>query len=192
MDSKSHETTEYGGFLLMMDTVPEKSEYDYGMNYCRIVSTYIPRIVWPTKPLFGRSQWVSAWIAGSELERDEEFTGPAIGILERLNLMEESSARFCRSATPVASPPLPGGRAHHTWKSRARPPASGGTLGAAMSPPCVLARLGFRARGTGLDHRKLIALRSVTFITTGISLPRSALTGSNPVSLLKEIEECLI
>ena len=81
MDSKSHETTEYGGFLLMMDTVPEKSDYDYGMNYIRIVSTYIPRIVWPTKPLFGRAQWVSAWMAGSELERDEEFTGPAIGIL---------------------------------------------------------------------------------------------------------------
>jgi hypothetical protein len=81
MDSKSHETKEYGGFLLMMDAVPEKSEYDYGMNYIRIVSTYIPRIVWPTKPLFGRAQWVSAWIASSELERDEEFTGPAIGIL---------------------------------------------------------------------------------------------------------------
>ena len=81
LDSKSHETTEYGGFLLMMDTVPEKSEYDYGMNYFRIVSTYIPRIIWPTKPLFGRTQWASAWIAGSELERDEDFTGPAVGIL---------------------------------------------------------------------------------------------------------------
>ena len=81
MDSRSHETTEYGGFLLMMDTVPEKSDYDYGLNYIRIVSTYIPRIVWPTKPLFGRIQWVNAWIAGSELERDEDFTGPAIGIL---------------------------------------------------------------------------------------------------------------
>ena len=54
MDAKSHETTEYGGFLLMMDTVPEKSGYDYGMSYIRIVSTFIPRIVWPTKPLFGR------------------------------------------------------------------------------------------------------------------------------------------
>ncbi len=81
LESKSHETTEYGGFLLMMDTVPEKSDYDYGTNYLRIVSTYIPRIVWPTKPVFGRAQWVSAWIAGSELDRDEEFTGPAIGIL---------------------------------------------------------------------------------------------------------------
>ena len=60
----------------MMDTVPEKSGHDYGSNYIRIVSTFIPRIVWPTKPLFGRDQWVSAWIAGSELERDEEFTGP--------------------------------------------------------------------------------------------------------------------
>ncbi len=26
-------------------------------------------------------QWVNAWIAGSEMERDEDFTGPAIGIL---------------------------------------------------------------------------------------------------------------
>ena len=31
-----HETTEYGGFLLMMDTVPEKSDYDYGTNYLRV------------------------------------------------------------------------------------------------------------------------------------------------------------
>ena len=77
----SHETIEYGGFLLMMDTVPGKSEYDYGMNYIRVVSTFIPRIFWPSKPLFGRDQWISAWIAGSELERDEDFTGPAIGIL---------------------------------------------------------------------------------------------------------------
>ena len=72
---------EYGGFLLMMDTVPEKAGYDYGSSYIRIVSTFIPRIVWPSKPFFGRDQWVAAWIAGSEMERDEEFTGPAIGIL---------------------------------------------------------------------------------------------------------------
>ena len=78
---KSHETEEYGGFLLMMDAVPGKSDYDYGMNYIRVVSTFIPRILWPTKPLFGRAQWISAWIAASELERDPEFTGPAIGIL---------------------------------------------------------------------------------------------------------------
>ena len=48
---------------------------------CASFSTFIPRIVWPTKPIYGRSQWVSAWIAGSEMERDEDFTGPAIGIL---------------------------------------------------------------------------------------------------------------
>ena len=64
-----------------MDTVPEKSAYDYGENYLRVFSTFIPRIIWPTKPLFGRSKWISAWIAGSEMERDEDFTGPAIGIL---------------------------------------------------------------------------------------------------------------
>ncbi len=81
LELKSYETTEYGGFLLMMDTVPEKSGYDYGSNYIRIVSTFIPRILWPDKPLFGRQEWVSAWIAGSELERDEDFTSPAIGIL---------------------------------------------------------------------------------------------------------------
>jgi hypothetical protein len=77
----SHETSEYGGFLLMLDTVPDKSEYDYGANYLRIVSTFIPRLLWPSKPLFGRAQWISAWMAGSELERDGDFTGPAIGIL---------------------------------------------------------------------------------------------------------------
>jgi hypothetical protein len=80
-DVATHETSEYGGFLLMMDAVPIKSPYDYGASYLRVVSTFIPRIIWPSKPVFGRSQWVSAWIAGSEMERDEEFTGPAIGIL---------------------------------------------------------------------------------------------------------------
>jgi hypothetical protein len=80
-EPESRETEEYGGFLLMMDTVPDKSPYDYGAPYLRLVSTYIPRIVWPDKPLFGREQWVGAWIAGSEFHRDANFTGPAIGIL---------------------------------------------------------------------------------------------------------------
>jgi hypothetical protein len=81
LESVSHETTEYGGFLLMMDMVPRDSPYDYGSNYIRVISTFIPRIFWPSKPLFGRAEWVAAWIAGSELPRDEDFTGPAIGIL---------------------------------------------------------------------------------------------------------------
>jgi hypothetical protein len=80
-DARSYETLEYGGFLLMMDTVPEKSRFDYGANYIRVVSTFIPRILWPGKPLYGRDEWTSAWMAGSEMDRDEEFTGPAIGIL---------------------------------------------------------------------------------------------------------------
>src|SRR5205823_2842981 len=77
----THETEEYGGYLLMLDAVPSKSDYDYGANYLRVISTFIPRIVWPDKPLFGREQWVKAWIASSELKRDETFTGPAIGLL---------------------------------------------------------------------------------------------------------------
>jgi hypothetical protein len=77
----SHETSEYGGFLLMLDTVPAKSGFDHGANYLRVFSTFIPRIAWPSKPLFGRDAWVSAWMAGSELERKEDFAGPAIGIL---------------------------------------------------------------------------------------------------------------
>lgn len=77
----SQETLEYGGFLLMLDTVPEKSDYDYGANYIRCFSTFIPRLVWPDKPVYGRDKWVAAWMAGSEMARDEEFTGPAIGIL---------------------------------------------------------------------------------------------------------------
>ena len=77
----TYETVEYGGFLLFLDTVPDKSDFDYGESYLRVFSTFIPRILWPSKPLYGRSQWVNAWIAGSEMERTEEFTGPAIGIL---------------------------------------------------------------------------------------------------------------
>ena len=77
----SHESLEYGALLVMLDTVPEKSDYDYGANYLRCVSTFIPRLVWQEKPLYGREQWVGAWIAGSEMKRDETFTGPAIGLL---------------------------------------------------------------------------------------------------------------
>jgi len=80
-DETTYETAEYGGFLLMMDTVPAKSDYDYGESYLRVFSTFVPRIIWPGKPLYGRRQWVNAWIEGSEMERTEEFTGPAIGIL---------------------------------------------------------------------------------------------------------------
>jgi len=77
----SRETEEYGGFLLMMDTVPEKADYDYGLPYMRLISTYIPRIVWRDKPLFGREQWIAAWMAGSEFKRKPDFTGPAISLL---------------------------------------------------------------------------------------------------------------
>lgn len=83
---KSYESEEYGGYLLILDTVPEKSDYDYGENYLRIFSTFIPRIVWPSKPLYGREQWINAWIAGSEFERDETFTGPAISLLAATHL----------------------------------------------------------------------------------------------------------
>ncbi len=77
----SKETEEMGGFLLMMATVPEKSPYDYGASYLRIFSTFIPRPLWPDKPLYGREEWISAWKAGSERPREDNFTGPAIGLL---------------------------------------------------------------------------------------------------------------
>jgi hypothetical protein len=80
-EQPSKETEEYGGFLLMMHTVPELSDYDYGANYLRVFSTFIPRLVWPDKPIYGREAWINAWIAGSEFRRDESFTGPAISIL---------------------------------------------------------------------------------------------------------------
>jgi hypothetical protein len=79
-EQKSKETEEWGGFLLMMYAVPRLSDYDYGASYLRIVTTYIPRILWPEKPIF-REPWVNAWIAGSEFKRDTTFTGPAVGIL---------------------------------------------------------------------------------------------------------------
>ncbi len=81
LDPVDKETEEHGGFLLMMDTVPEKSPYDYGWSYMRIFSTFIPRAIWPNKPLYGREEWVGAWMAGSKSARDEYFTGPAIGLL---------------------------------------------------------------------------------------------------------------
>jgi hypothetical protein len=77
----SYETREYGGFLIMMTAVPSLSGHDYGASYMRVFSTFIPRFLWPSKPLYGREQWVGAWIAASELPRDSTFTGPAIGIL---------------------------------------------------------------------------------------------------------------
>jgi hypothetical protein len=80
-ESITHESTEYGGFILMMDTVPDKADYDYGANYLRTFSTFIPRLLWPDKPIFGRAAWQAAWVAGSELDRAEDFTSPAIGIL---------------------------------------------------------------------------------------------------------------
>ncbi|WP_435022165.1 hypothetical protein TA3x_002769 [Tundrisphaera sp. TA3] len=77
----TYETEEFGAYLLMMDTVPMKSDYDYGLPYLRVFTTFIPRVVWPSKPLPGRDQWTEAWIAGSEQKRDMTFTGPAISIL---------------------------------------------------------------------------------------------------------------
>ncbi len=47
----SYETEEWGGYLLMMDTVPRKSSYDYGSSYMRLFSTFIPRLVWKDKPV---------------------------------------------------------------------------------------------------------------------------------------------
>ncbi len=88
----TYETEEYGGFLLMMDTVPGKSGYDYGANYLRVFSTFIPRALWPSKPLFGRPAWIEAWIAGSELEREEDFSGPSIGLLGATQLNGGSTA----------------------------------------------------------------------------------------------------
>jgi hypothetical protein len=78
---ESYETSEYGGFLLMLDTVPQKSGYDHGECYLRVISTFIPRLLWPSKPLYGRPQWIAAWQAGSEMEREDDFTGPSIGLM---------------------------------------------------------------------------------------------------------------
>jgi hypothetical protein len=93
-DVVTYESEEYGGFLLMMDTVPARSEYDHGENYLRAFSTFIPRAVWPSKPVYGRNAWINAWIAGSELVRTEEFTGPAIGILGATQLNGGATATF--------------------------------------------------------------------------------------------------
>ena len=79
--SMSKETEEYGGYLLMLDTVPKKSGHDYGRTYLRVFSTYIPRMIWRTKPYYGRAEWLAAWQAGSEFPREDWFSGPAVGLL---------------------------------------------------------------------------------------------------------------
>jgi hypothetical protein len=91
---KSYETVEYGGYLLMLDTVPEKSGYDYGANYIRTVSTFIPRLIWADKPIYGRDKWIAAWRAGSEFKREEDFAGPAIGILGATHLNGGAAGTF--------------------------------------------------------------------------------------------------
>ncbi len=99
----SHETEEYGGFLLMMDTVPDKSEYDYGMNYLKAFSTFIPRIVWKDKPIFGREAWRHAWVVGSEFNREDDFASPAIGILGATQLNGGAFATFIVVAVAAAT-----------------------------------------------------------------------------------------
>ena len=78
----------------MVDTVPAKSDYDYGANYLRLFSTFIPRLIWADKPIYGREQWAAAWVAGSEFKRDSTFTGPAIGILGATQLNGGSAGTF--------------------------------------------------------------------------------------------------
>ena len=80
-EALSKETEEWGGYLLMLATVPALSDYDYGSVYNRLWATYIPRIVWGDKPYYGRAEWLSAWQIGSEFPREPWFTGPAIGLL---------------------------------------------------------------------------------------------------------------
>ncbi|ADV62484.1 hypothetical protein Isop_1904 [Isosphaera pallida ATCC 43644] len=82
----TYETEEWGGYLLMLDAVTEPDQHDYGAPYLRLVTTFIPRIVWPDKPLPGRDKWIQAWQRGSQLKRADDFTGPAIGILGALHL----------------------------------------------------------------------------------------------------------
>ena len=93
-EKTSKETEEIGGYYLMLATVPEKAEYDYGESYLRLVSTYIPRMIWKDKPFYGRDKWTAAWIAGSEFKRDETFTGPAISVLGAAQLNGGALATF--------------------------------------------------------------------------------------------------
>ena len=64
----------------MMDTVPDEVPLRLWGDYLRLFSTFIPRHLAEQAALRPQA-WVDAWIAGSELEREEDFTGPAIGIL---------------------------------------------------------------------------------------------------------------
>ena len=81
---KTYETEEYGGFLLMMDTVPGKADYDCGASYNRIWSTFIAAVRMAVQAVLWRAPCVGQCLdrrLGAAPERDEEFTGPAISIL---------------------------------------------------------------------------------------------------------------
>ena len=133
----SKETEEYGGFLLMLDTVPERSDYDYGSPYLRIGSTFIPRIIWTEKPVFGREQWIKAsGMVGSELKRLDivhgawrssvlgrrpQLNGGALGDRDRpLSILKRCMIRICL---------------------RILPPPPGQHLGASLLGPQLLQRL---------------------------------------------------
>ena len=47
----------------------------------RLLDVHPPDHLAEQADLTAAAQWINAWIAGSEMERDEDFTGPAIGIL---------------------------------------------------------------------------------------------------------------
>ena len=80
-DPSTRETTEYGGYSAHEGHRSWKVRLRLRRQLHPNGFHVHPRILWPTKPLFGREQWVAAWMAGSEMERDEDFTSPAIGIL---------------------------------------------------------------------------------------------------------------
>ena len=73
---RSHETEEYGGFLLMMDTVPDEVRLRlWGELPAGLLDVH-PADHLADQAALRPDAWVNAWIAGSELERDEDFSRP--------------------------------------------------------------------------------------------------------------------
>ena len=65
-----------------MDTVPQKSDYDYGANYIRVSFLHLSlESSGPPSRSLAVNSGSTPGSPAQRLDRDEEFTGPAIGIL---------------------------------------------------------------------------------------------------------------
>jgi len=80
--------------LLMMDTVPLRSDYDHGVNYLRIFIHLYPSIIWLDKPVYGRISGSRHGSSGSEAQARRQLHRPSIGIMGATPAQRRGRATF--------------------------------------------------------------------------------------------------